>query len=78
MQNLVEIGTAVFEKIGFEFLYVQGQKVTLTFNTHTASYIHLDVSFYQVSGHWLQKFLKNPLLSLFRIEKQKLPNLTLP
>ena len=59
IQNLVQIRTVVSEKIGFEFLYVhnpkgQGQEMTLTFNTHTPSYIHLDVCSYQFSGHWLQ------------------------
>ena len=29
----------------------------------------------QLSGHRLQQFLKNPLFSLFPIEKHKLPNL---
>ena len=56
----------------------QGQEMTLTFNTYTPSYIHLDDCSYQLSGHWLQKFLKNPMFSLFPIEKPKLPNLTLP
>ena len=54
IQNLVQIGTVVSEKIGFEFLYVHGQEMTLTFNTQTPSYIHLDVCSYQFSGHWLQ------------------------
>ena len=79
---MVQIGTVVSEKIRFEFLYVhdlgQGQEMTLTFNTHTPSYIHFNVCYYQFSGDWLQQFLKNPLFSLFRIEKPKLPNLTLP
>ena len=35
------------------------------------------VCIYQLSGHRLQKFLKNPRFSLFPIEKPKLPNLTL-
>ena len=33
----------------------QGQEMTLTFNTHTSSYIiQLDVCSYYLSGHWLQ------------------------
>ena len=56
----------------------QGQVMALTFNTHIPSYIQLDVCSYQLSGHWLQYFLKNPLFSLFPIEKPMLPNLTLP
>ena len=58
-------------KIQFEFcMYTslgQGQEMTLTFNTHISSYIQLDVSSYYLSGHWLQKFVKNPLFSLFPI-----------
>ena len=44
IQNLVQIGTVVSEKIHFEFLYTtlgQGQEMTLTFNTHISSYIQL-------------------------------------
>ena len=52
--------------------------MTLTFSTHISSYIQLDVCSYLLSGRWLQYFLKNPLFSLFPIEKPKLPNLTLP
>ena len=77
IQNLVQIGTVVSEKIQFEFLF-QSHEMTLTFNTHISSYIQLDVCSYYLSGHWLQLFLKNPLFSLFPIEKPKLPNLTLP
>ena len=47
----------------------QGQEMTLTFNTHILSSIQLDVWFFQLSGHWLQKFLKNQLFSLFPAEK---------
>ena len=47
----------------------QGQEMTLTSNTHICSYIQLDVCFYQISDHWLQQFLKNPLFSLLPIEK---------
>ena len=43
IQNLVQNGTIVYEKIWFEILYVQylgpGQEMTLTFNTHIPSYI---------------------------------------
>ena len=55
----------------------QGQEMTLTFNTHTTSLNQLVVCIYQLSGHRLQHFLKNPLFSLFPIEMPKLPNLTL-
>ena len=44
MQNLVDIGTVVAEKIQFEFyMYTtlgQGQEMTLTFNTHII-YLHI-------------------------------------
>ena len=57
IQNKVQIGTVVSEKILFEFcMYTtlgQGQVMTLTFNTHIPSYIQSDVCSYQLSGHWL-------------------------
>ena len=56
----------------------QGQVMTLTFNTHIPSFSQLVVCIYQLSGHRLQQFLKNPLFSLFPTEKPKFPNLTLP
>ena len=47
IESLVQIGTEVSEKIQFDFyMYTtlgQGQEMTLTFNTHTFSYIQLDV-----------------------------------
>ena len=82
IQNLVQIGIVVSEKIQFEFcMYTtlgQGQEMALTFKSHISSYIQLDVCSYYLSSHWLQLFLKNPLFSLFPIEKPKLPYLTLP
>ena len=56
----------------------QGQEMTLTFNTHISSYIQLvsAPTNFQVTG--CNNFLKNPLFSLFPLEKPKLPNLTLP
>ena len=49
IQNRVQIGTVVSEKIWFEFLTLgQGQVMTLTFNTHIPSYIQLDVCSYQL------------------------------
>ena len=47
------------------------KEMTLTFNTQIPSYIQLDVCSYYLSCHWLQYFLKNPLFSLFPIEKPK-------
>ena len=48
INNLVQMGTVVSEKIWFVFLYVHdlGQEMTLTFNTHIPSYIQLDVCSY--------------------------------
>ena len=78
IQNLVQIGTAVSEIIMFDFLYVhnlgQWSRNDLTFNSHISSYIQSDVCSYYLSGHKLQLFLKNPLFSLFPIEKPKFPN----
>ena len=72
IKNLVQIGKVVSEEIRFEFLYYttlyQGQEMTLTFNTQIPSYIQIDDCSYLLSGHWLQKFLKNQLFSLFPIE----------
>ena len=43
IKKLVQIGKVVYEKILFEYLYVndlgQGQEMTLTFNTHLPLYI---------------------------------------
>ena len=57
----------------------QDQEITLTLNTHihVPSFTHLVACINQLSGHRLHKFLKNPLFSLFSIEKPKLQNLTL-
>ena len=56
----------------------QGQEKTLTFNTHITILTQLVVCIFKLSGHRLQQFLKIPQLSLFRREKPKLPNLSLP
>ena len=48
---------------------IQGQEITLTFNIHIPSLTQLVVRIYQLSGHRLQEFLKNPLFSLFTREK---------
>ena len=58
IQNLVQIGTEVSEKIQFEFLYVHDleprSRNDLVLHTHISSYIQLDVCSYYLSGHWLQ------------------------
>ena len=50
--------------------------MTLTLNTRIPSLAELVVCIY-LSGHRLHNFLKNPLFSLFPIEKPQLQNLTL-
>ena len=58
IQTLVQIGTAVSEKILFKFCMYMimglGQEMTLTFNTHISSHIQLDVCYYLLSFQWLQ------------------------
>ena len=82
IQNLVQNGPVVSEKIRLEFLYVHNLGPWSS-NDLDLQYSHtfmksLVVCIYQLSGHRLQQFLKNPLFSLFPIEKPKFPNLTLP
>ena len=67
MQNLIDIGTVVSEKIQFEFFYVHHLRPRSR-NDLDLHYLH-NLSSY---------ILKNPLFSLFPTEKPKLPNLTLP
>ena len=75
IQNLVQNGIVVSEKICFEFLYVHG----LGQSQDQYSHIFMkSISCLYLLGHRLQWFLKNPLFSLFPIEKPKFPNLTLP
>ena len=52
-------------------------KMTMTFNTHLPSLTQLVVCMSHLSGLRLLYFLKNPLFSLFPIEKPRYPNLTL-
>ena len=58
LKAFIKIWFRPAKKIRFEFLYVhtlaQGQKMTLTFNTHIPSYIQLDDCSSKLSGHWLQ------------------------
>ena len=82
IQNLVQNGTVVAEKIWFEFLYVH--------DLGPRSRDDLDLEYSQtfinsVSCLYLPIFRsqdsivsENPLFSLFPIEKPKFPNLTLP
>ena len=41
----------------------------LTFNTHISSYIQINVCSFYLSGHWLQKFLKNSTVFTFSYRK---------
>ena len=81
-KKLVQIGTVVSEKIRFEFLHVHDlgprsrNDLDLQYS-HTFIYpirCLLLLTFRSLAAI----FLKNPLFSLFPIEKPKLPNLTLP
>ena len=54
----------------------QGQEMTLTFHTFISSISCLHLPTFR--SHRLQYFLKNPLFSIFPIEKLKLPYLILP
>ena len=55
----------------------QSQEMTLTLDTHILLSTHLAVCIYLCSDHRLHWFPKNPLFSLFPIEKSKFQNLTL-
>ena len=78
IQNLVQIGKVVSEKILFEFLYVHdlGPRSRNDLDLQYSHTFIYSIRYFQVTQ--AAKFLKNPLFSLFPIEKPKLPNLTLP
>ena len=81
IQNLVQIGTVVSEKIQFDFLYVH--------NLGPRSRNDLDLQCSHIFIYSIRCLLlllfrslaaiisENPLFSLFPIEKPTLPNLTL-
>ena len=82
IQSLVQIGTVVSEKIQFEFLYVHDLGPRSR-NDLDLQYSHVVI--YSIRCLLLLTFrslaaifLKNPLFSLFPIEKPMSPNLTLP
>ena len=82
IQNLVQIGTVVSEKIQFEFLYVHDLGPRSR-NDLDLQYSHILI--YSIRCLLLLTFMslaaiasENPLPSLFPIEKPKLPHLTLP
>ena len=82
IKNLVQIGTVVSERIWFEFFYVHDLGPRSR-NDLDLQYSHTFI--YSIRCLLLLTFwslaaivLKNPLFSLFPIEKPKLPNLTLP
>ena len=82
IQSLVKVGTVVSGKIQFEFLYVHnlGPRSRNDIDLH---YLHIFI--YSIRCLLLLTFRslaaivseKNPLFSLFPIEKPKLTNLTL-
>ena len=84
IQNLVQNGSVVSEKIRFEFLYVHDLG-TRSRNDLDLKYSHTSIKTFnclylptfrsQVS---IVSVFKNRLFSLFPIEKPKFPNLTLP
>ena len=82
IQNLVQIGTVVSEKIGFEFLYVHdpGPRSRNDLDLqYTYTFIHSFRCLLLPIFRSLAAIVsENPLFSLFRIEKPKLPNLTMP
>ena len=82
VQNLVQIGPVIFEKIQFEFLYVHDLGPRSR-NDLDLQYSHIFI--YLIRCLLLLPFRslaaivseKNPLFLLFPIEKAKIPNLTL-
>ena len=82
IQNLVQNGPIVSEKIRFEFLYVHDLGPRSS-NDLDLQYSHTFMK--SISCLYLPTFRsqaaivsKNPLFSLFPMEKPKFPNLTLP
>ena len=72
IQNLVQNGPVVSEKLVSIFMtFGQGQEMILNFNTQLPSITQLFVCIYYLSGHRLLYFLKNPLFSLFPIERSR-------
>ena len=82
-KNLVQNGSVVSEKIWFEFLYVH-DLWPRSRNDLDLQYSHIFMK--SISCLYLPTFrsqaaivfFKNPLFSLFPLEKPKFPNLTLP
>ena len=83
IQNLIQNGSVVSEKIWFEFLYVHDLGPRSS-NDLDLQYSHTFMK--SISCLYLPTFRsqasivseKNPRFSLFPIEKPKFPNLTLP
>ena len=82
MQNLVQFGTVVSEKMHFDFLYIHDLRPRSR-NDLDLQYSHIFIN----SIRWLLLLIFRTLAaivsekstgSLFPIEKPKLPNLTLP
>ena len=80
IKKLVQISTVASEKIWFEFLYAHdlGPRSRNDIDLqYLLSFIN-SLRCLLLPTFRLQKFLKNPLFSLFPIEKPMFPNLTLP
>ena len=66
--------TVVSEKIQFEIFYVHDRRPRSR-NDLDLQYSHIFIQEYSIrclfplTGHWLKQFLKNPIFSLFPIEK---------
>ena len=55
----------------------QGQEMILIFNTHIPPHKSISCQHLPTSRSQFHQFLKNPLFSLFTIEKPNLPNLAI-
>ena len=82
IQNLVQNGSVAYEKIRFEFLYEHNlgprsrNDLDLQYShTFIKSFSYLYLPTFRSQASIVSK---NPLFSLFPIEKPKFPNLTLP
>ena len=80
IQNLVQIGTVVSVKFQFEFLYVHdlGPRSRNDLDLQYSHIFIFSIRCLILTFRSLAAIVsENPLLSLFPIEKPKLPNLTL-
>ena len=82
VQNLVQNGPVVSEKIRFEFLYIHnlGPRSSNDLDLQYSNTFMKSISCLYLPTFRSQASIvsKSPLFSLFPIEKPKFPNLTLP